>query len=139
MPKDLPTKLQERAASIPDSESRHRTTLGKLFGVDVLTDGLMILALMAVERRTELSLEAQKRLLTRLIADVAGARVSFANSKAGVVGLRLRKQAREVQAKIVKVVADSLAERTQARAAAGVDEALAAALPEKLEQMVALE
>ena len=67
MPKDLPTKLQERAASIPDSEYRQHTTLGKLHGVDVLTDGLMILALMTVERRTELSLEAQKRLLTRLI------------------------------------------------------------------------
>ena len=139
MPKNLPAQLQERAESIPDSDTKPYETLGKLQGVDVLTDGLMILALMAVERCTEVKPEAQKRLLARLIADVVGAQVTLSNQRAGGIGLRLRKQARFVRAKIAMVVADALGERTQARAVAGGDEALAAALPTKLAELAALE
>ena len=139
MPEDLPTQLQQRAGSIPDFEKSQHDALGKVHGVDELTDGLMILVLMAVEERAQLSVNAKKRLLARLVINVMGAQVSLSNPKADVVGLRLRKQAREVQAKMVRVVEDALEERQQLRTTAGDDDALAAALPGRLEELAALE
>ena len=139
MPNDLPEQLRKRALTIPDGKVGVYELGVKLCGVEVLTDGLMVLALAAVEERTTLSGKAQKRLLARLLIDAMGAQVSLSFAEAGKIGARLHTQASKVRAQIAAAVAAALELRRQASASADGDEALSVALPARLEQVAALE
>ena len=63
MPSDLPEQLRQRALSLPDGNPESHASLGRLSGVDALTDGLLVLMLAAVEERVQLSGKAHKRVL----------------------------------------------------------------------------
>jgi len=63
LPSDLPEQLRQRALSLPDGNPESHASLGRLSGVDALTDGLLVLMLAAVEERVQLSGKAHKRVL----------------------------------------------------------------------------
>ena len=137
MPSDLPEQLRQRALSLPDGNPESHASLGRLSGVDALTDGLLVLMLAAVEERVQLSGKAHKRVLARLLIVVMGSQVSLSSADADRVGARLHAQACKVRGEIEAVVEDARCKRQQAAAAAEGDDVLAAALASRLEQVAA--
>ena len=77
MPSELPLHLKQRAQLISRAADGLYEAAERLPGLDTLTDGLMVLALMAVEGCEQLGANEQKRLLPRRIADAMGVWVSL--------------------------------------------------------------
>ena len=118
MPSDLPEQLRQRAQSLPDGNPESHASLGRLRGVDVLTDGLLVLMLAAVEERVQLSGKAHKRVFARLLIVIMGSHVSLSSADADRIGARLHAQVCKVRGEIEAVVEDALCKRQQAAAAA---------------------
>ena len=93
MPSDLLEQLRQRAKTLPDGHPVMHETLAKLIGVNELTDGLMVLALSAVEaERALLTGKARKRVLARLLVDAMGSQMSSTFAKADAFGACLQRR-----------------------------------------------